>query len=1036
VRAAWRERQDPRLAEYIVKLAQLDPMSQTYIDGKKAGKPVYEGLLSALRPWTLRRAVRTHYTANGGSLSFGKINRNKLRESIRELHQEQWALIEQHPELLTDRLRLHEVIMELWESHEPYAREALLNVLRYVPFKWGPWKAIRHILKASLRARDWEVFGILTARVELESTAGQESRQTPAKPFNVAWGKMSRDVSKATLSYLQRYCWRALRLIARSQPSLYPEVAAQVLKAYPNVQSYQLTSSWVYNHLLFHNAKGYARNKRSYSAERFYHYPSDYYQHRAFPELWSARAEPLLGLLESAHNSGVLTFTTTSLLKDFRERLKGLDASWVARVASHKKTALDDFLATWFSELCPHPQADYESQGLHRPLLALLWSSSRAMQTFAMSYFKAHLSVLTSLVTSTQVMGFVQSDNKELQELGKMLLDPDNPHVTLTFEEWTTLLERRNSYGFAAMCFKLLFSAKDMSFEWFARMLTSELDQASSFAMSLLKDPRFRPEGGDLLSFYWELLSPASWRAKTAKLAFEGLEGEVDSDTDQEGTRLLNQLSSARLWALLLHPDDLGREALGRWVKKGWLHPNLLGVEQLKLTLDEARWGERWWLEALEAEGGAWRDRASYQGNAASLAQGWLLTSKLFKVEDLTPEWLFSRALSGSWSDRPFKEYMLKHLEWKHFASLSEGSSRRPTAQEGVEAIISALMGADWSTRRTLTELLKSRHRGTLLKNNPNTKLPPAKRLLSDELLSFELFERLVTHSDEEVRDLGLYFARFELARWTREAPLTFARLLPFFMKGAEEVRTALLKAMTSPSDADERIDVRLEQFDANELYAFCFSPRAQVRDLGLSLIASYPDRFMDPTKLAILAESSDRRVCEGVVKALYASLRFKEVSAPWQPTAESVAPRSEVAKKQAEIVLEQPPKGIKPADRKNKRYLGVGSSVPQGVDPSAAVWMSDFLRRTVFRLSPGHPFKEDLGRLTPTTSAWRNKVSLIKALRDLATQEADFAALITPILQELMSSRGRAERDACLVALARIRHAHPSLSTPTSTLA
>jgi hypothetical protein len=255
-------------------------------------------------------------------------------------------------------------------------------------------------------------------------------------------------------------------------------------------------------------------------------------------------------------------------------------------------------------------------------------------------------------------------------------------------------------------------------------------------------------------------------------------------------------------------------------------------------------------------------------------------------------------------------------------------------------------------------------------------------------------------------------------------------------MKGAEEVRTALLKAMTSPSDADERIDVRLEQFDANELYAFCFSPRAQVRDLGLSLIAAYPDRFMDPTKLATLAESSDRRVCEGVVKALYASLRFKEVSAPWQPTAESVAPRSEVAKKQAEIVLEQPPKGLTPADRKSKRYLGVGSSVPQGVDPSAAAWMSDFLRRTVFRLSPGHPFKEDLSRLTPTTSAWRNKVSLIKALRDLATQEADFAALITPILQELMSSRGRAERDACLVALARIRHAHPTLSTPTSTLA
>ena len=44
--------------------------------------------------------------------------------------------------------------------------------------------------------------------------------------------------------------------------------------------------------------------------------------------------------------------------------------------------------------------------------------------------------------------------------------------------------------------------------------------------------------------------------------------------------------------------------------------------------------------------------------------------------------------------------------------------------------------------------------------------------------------------------------------------------------------------------------------------------------------------------------------------------------------------------------------------------------------------------------------------------------------MRDLALADADFARLVLPVLEEFLGSRGAGERAACLVAVARIRHA------------
>ena len=48
--------------------------------------------------------------------------------------------------------------------------------------------------------------------------------------------------------------------------------------------------------------------------------------------------------------------------------------------------------------------------------------------------------------------------------------------------------------------------------------------------------------------------------------------------------------------------------------------------------------------------------------------------------------------------------------------------------------------------------------------------------------------------------------------------------------------------------------------------------------------------------------------------------------------------------------------------------------------------------------------------------------------VRDLALAEAAFAALVAPILAELVGSAAKGEYEACLAALAHLRRAHPNV--------
>jgi hypothetical protein len=279
------------------------------------------------------------------------------------------------------------------------------------------------------------------------------------------------------------------------------------------------------------------------------------------------------------------------------------------------------------------------------------------------------------------------------------------------------------------------------------------------------------------------------------------------------------------------------------------------------------------------------------------------------------------------------------------------------------------------------------------------------------------------------VKDIAQLMIGFDLSRWCVEGQITFQTLLDIFSNAPEDVRSVFLTAMSrTPKTPEERIDLTLPQFKPEDLFQFCLSSKASVRDFALRLIKDYPERYAKPSELARLMDSADRRVCETAVKILYQHFHQIQGTQPWAPYADSVSPSSSIAKKQITLIKQNPPEKIKAKDLTNQKYLGVGTPEKTLEPLVSSDILVDFFKRTVFQIPHTHPLKADLHREDPVVKAWKNKVTLIKVLRDIALEDQGFAKVISPLFTELLQSRGQSEQHACLTAIVQLRTAYPEL--------
>src|SRR5262249_333022 len=145
IRRAW-EARDPELVKYVELLA-------TQPD-RPPDQPIREGAM------TFANVLREI-----NSYQF----RNKTPEEQMHWRVEQLKALEA-PDAevpLSDKLRLHEIILALWNDNGPFARRCLLRIIATVELTYGPWRALKRIFKEAEARNDTEILGALAARVDL-----------------------------------------------------------------------------------------------------------------------------------------------------------------------------------------------------------------------------------------------------------------------------------------------------------------------------------------------------------------------------------------------------------------------------------------------------------------------------------------------------------------------------------------------------------------------------------------------------------------------------------------------------------------------------------------------------------------------------------------------------------------------------------------------------------------------------------------------------------------------------------------------------
>jgi len=306
---------------------------------------------------------------------------------------------------------------------------------------------------------------------------------------------------------------------------------------------------------------------------------------------------------------------------------------------------------------------------------------------------------------------------------------------------------------------------------------------------------------------------------------------------------------------------------------------------------------------------------------------------------------------------------------------------------------------------------------------DPGTEVPPS-------FLTWARVSVLFAETRRPLREFALDLARWEFARWNPDVDaLVWMSELPF-----ADVRRFVAQALLA-ADAPETRAFRLDpaKLEPAAAYRFCEAADPETRALGMELINRVP-RFRVPDELFRLTESPDRRVRAFVIRALWAAYRDRGVTADWKPP---TVPAPEIGAKAKKAA----------AELAATRGDGVPARPPQW--PAGRPTLAQFLRRVLFEVPPGPPEKaahdaSDDGDTAASPDgvrkpearavanrplpARRAKLDLIEVMRDLATEDREFAAGVLPLLDEFLHSRGASERAACLVAVTRVRHRHPEL--------
>jgi hypothetical protein len=1056
-----REAHDPTLVGFVEALAQ---QQEEPTEPVREGAPTFERFLAEIRSPQFRK----------------KSPEEQARYRIEQLK----ALEAPDAEVpLSDRLRLHEVLLSLWQDESLFARRCLLEVIASVRLTYGPWRALKRIFKEAESRDDTEIYGALAARFDQAHASGDH------------------DVSRLTLAYLVRRAWRYLRRTGVGLPAAYADVAADLLVHYTDNTPWQET--WIANHIFYHESGEYSRERFTFRSP-----PANLLTKRAFADLWRRSPRPLFSLLERARSDRVRLFATEALKTDFRAVLREVEPAWVARLVSVGSAVVDDLVIWVLTNVPRFEQAAFRSLGLHDAVLRLFESPSKAARAYAADYARTHARDLPV----QDLVRLIDNNTEAVRKLALDLLKDRDPRTEVGLDAWGLLLETDHGHEMAAAALRKHYGAHELTPQWFATRLFTRSKKAFALLRTLLVQVHPPQRLGS--SFFTDLIdsigdTEAVGASQVSQFALEMLT-QFD----------LNVLEREFLQRLVLHP--LTREQAFRWINEGRLKAQAIPVPFWKILAFHPAWETDVWVAKLRGSERPWARRLEFDEGLADRVLGWLGDVRLFSPADLGFDWLMQlvdrsepryhdfavevlikafrpadfapqqpaapvpaaaltavdlggvsflftgkmatlqrkdaeskvKALGGSVAGSVTKKlhYLVIGDEGSPLYSGGRKGDKQIKAEQlnaagaNIQVISETAFlrmlsggpppaatadatraGCEWLWEMAVAPGAASARRGQfarkyILRHHPEIGPAQTDRPVDPgaevpvEFLALERVQPLFAETRKPLRDFALELARWEFARWKPPAEM----LLALSELPHADVRAFVAEALLA-DDAPEKRRFRIdpENFSPDAVYRFCESTDAEVRRLGMQMIQRSP-RLQVPEEMFRLSESPDRLVRGFVVRSLWSLYRDRGVSADWKP---AMPPTPTLGKAAA------------PQSR--------GPGVPHRPEkpPAGRQSLAEFLRRMLFEIPPGRPDapvgapRHEAGgtvapRLKPLP-ARRAKLELVEVLRDLALEDKEFAAGVLPLLEEFMTSRGQSERAACLVAVTRIRHAHPTLPAP-----
>lgn len=311
----------------------------------------------------------------------------------------------------------------------------------------------------------------------------------------------------------------------------------------------------------------------------------------------------------------------------------------------------------------------------------------------------------------------------------------------------------------------------------------------------------------------------------------------------------------------------------------------------------------------------------------------------------------------------------------------------------------------------------------------------------------------LLQSSQQALRNFGLLLTKYELARWSPTPALWLMMAESPYLEATQLLQQALL---APPSVSNRAYHVPTEQLNETMLNALIGSKKRLARQLGMTLLQRHR-QFQNPQSLYVLSQSADREVRYAAVTMLWQQYKARHVSPQWQPANQY----DKTANVASSAVSEA--KVTNNTDAQTNANATYDQPSDWSTNPPADLnQLLMLLRRGLFELPPGrlstpqngertssqkneHSRHSRYGQRTDRTQsatdqapilspkpipASQAKLALIETFRDVGLADEDFATLIMPILYTFTHSAGKMERHACLVAVTRLLHRYPKLST------